>query len=139
MDGQIMQVNINDLVYVYEKEISRNTKNKRKIYLFNLHKMQNICHILDDLERLDLLKRVKCVHINDYKNVRGSHKDRHANIGYGEIGFDNLINIIYNERLDNIPKILETPYIDEYAPYKYEIDMIRNKKFNENLYEDVKD
>ncbi len=48
-----MQVNINDLVYVYEKEISRNTKNKRKIYLFNLHKMQNICHILDDLESGD--------------------------------------------------------------------------------------
>ncbi len=101
--------------------------------------LSNFDSILDDLERLDLLKRVKCVHINDSKNVRGSHKDRHANIGYGEIGFDNLINIIYNERLDNIPKILETPYIDEYAPYKYEIDMIRNKKFNENLYEDVKD
>lgn len=94
--------------------------------------------VLDDLERLDLLKRVKCIHINDSKNIRGSHKDRHANIGYGEIGFDNLIKIIYNERLDNIPKILETPYIEEYAPYKYELEMIRNKKFNENLFEEVK-
>lgn len=93
---------------------------------------------LDKLEELDLLKLVGCIHINDSKNICASHKDRHANIGYGELGFDNLINIIYNPRLDNIPKILETPYIDEYPPYKYEIDMIKNKKFNENLFEDVK-
>lgn len=45
-----MEVDIRDLIYVYDKEIARNTKNKRKVYLFNLHKMQNICHILDDLE-----------------------------------------------------------------------------------------
>lgn len=61
----------------------------------------------------------------------GSHKDRHENIGYGEIGFDKLIKVLYNSKLDNIPKILETPYIGEYAPYKDEIEMIRNKKFND--------
>ena len=69
----------------------------------------------------------------------GSHKDRHENIGYGHIGFDNLINIIDNKRLDNIPKILETPYIDKtYPPYKYEIEMIRSKKFNDNLINECK-
>ena len=94
--------------------------------------------ILDGLERLNLLSKVGCVHINDSKNIRGSHKDRHANIGYGEIGFDNLIKIIYNPRLESIPKILETPYIEEYAPYKLEINMIKNKKFNSNLFRDAK-
>ena len=86
------------------------------------------------------------MHLNDSKNVLGSHKDRHENIGYGTIGFDNLINIIYNERLNNIPKILETPYVDDvinkknraYPPYKFEISMIREKKFNENMLEDVR-
>ena len=48
------------------------------------------------------------------------------------------MNVIYNERLENIPKILETPYIDrEYPPYKQEIEMIRNKRINPNLYTDI--
>ena len=89
--------------------------------------------ILDILESYNLLDKVLCVHVNDSKNICGSHKDRHENIGYGTIGFDNLINIIYNKRLEQIPKILETPYINDLSPYKEEIEMIKNKKFNPNL------
>lgn len=89
--------------------------------------------ILDILESYNLLDKVLCIHINDSKNICGSHKDRHENIGYGTIGFDNLINIIYNKRLEQIPKILETPYINDLPPYKEEIDMIKNKKYNPNL------
>ena len=89
--------------------------------------------ILDILESYNLLDKVLCIHINDSKNIRGSHKDRHENIGYGTIGFDNLINIIYNKRLEQIPKILETPYINDLPPYKEEIEMIKNKKINPNL------
>ena len=89
--------------------------------------------ILDILENYNLLDKVLCIHINDSKNIRGSHKDRHENIGYGTIGFDNLINIIYNKKLEQIPKILETPYINDLPPYKEEIEMIKNKKFNPNL------
>lgn len=89
--------------------------------------------ILDILESYNLLDKVLCIHINDSKNICGSHKDRHENIGYGEIGFDNLINIIYNKRLEQVPKILETPYINDLPPYKEEIEMIKDKKFNPNL------
>lgn len=83
------------------------------------------------------IEKIKCVHVNDSKNEIGTHKDRHANLGYGTIGFENLINVIYNTRLKNVPKILETPWIGEYPPYKIEIDMIKNKKFNPNLEEEV--
>jgi deoxyribonuclease-4 len=93
---------------------------------------------LDEFDKLIGINKIGCVHVNDSKNPIGSHKDRHENLGYGSIGFDNLINVIYNERLANIPKILETPYVDkEYAPYKQEIDMIKSKTFNPNLYNDV--
>ncbi len=81
--------------------------------------------VLDEFDKEVGLKYVKCVHINDSKNPSSSHKDRHENIGKGYIGLDNLINVIYNKRLDNIPKILETPYINEVAPYKEEIALIR--------------
>ncbi len=95
--------------------------------------------VLDSFDKIIGLDKLKCIHVNDSKNIIGSHKDRHENIGYGHIGFDNLINIIYNKRVDNIPKILETPYIDKtYPPYKYEIEMIRSKKFNENLIDECK-
>lgn len=93
--------------------------------------------ILDELENLNLLEKVKCIHVNDTKNTFASHKDRHENIGFGNIGFANIINIIYNKRLENIPKILETPWVLEYPPYKQEIEMIKQKQFNENLKEDV--
>ena len=102
--------------------------------------------ILDEVDSKIGLEKVGCIHINDSKNLKSSHKDRHENIGLGTIGFDALINVIYNKRLDNVPKILETPYVtnsDEskdkiYPPYKFEIEMIRNKKFNPNLISDIR-
>ena len=92
------------------------------------------------------LDKIGCVHVNDSKNEIGSHKDRHANIGYGYIGFDNIMNVINNSKLKNLPFILETPYIGNsdddkeriYPPYKYEIDMIKNNKFNSNLMDDIR-
>ena len=100
--------------------------------------VSNFDEILDILENYNLLDKVGCIHINDSKNIIGSHKDRHENFGFGEIGFNSLIDIVYNKRIENIPKILETPYIDDYPPYKYEIEMIKSKQFNPNLKEDVK-
>ena len=100
--------------------------------------ISNIDQVLDEFDKIIGLDYLKVMHINDSKNIRGAHKDRHENIGYGYIGFDNIINIIYNSRLEGIPMILETPYIDkDYPPYKYEIEMIRNKEFNNNLIDDV--
>ena len=99
--------------------------------------------VLDEFDHIIGLDKLLVLHINDSKNEMGAHKDRHDNIGYGHIGFDNLINVIYNKRVDNIPKILETPYVDtnlgKLAPYKLEIEMIRNKKFNSNLVGDLED
>ena len=93
----------------------------------------NFDSILDEFDRIVGLSYLKCIHINDSKNIKGAKKDRHENIGYGSLGFDNLIKIIYNPKLENIPKILETPYINDKPPYKEEITMIREKKFNDNL------
>ncbi len=102
--------------------------------------MSKFDDFLDQFDSLIGLDKIGCVHINDSKNVLGAHKDRHENIGFGTIGFDNLISIIYNNRLENIPKILETPYVDrEFAPYKYEIEMIRNKKFDSELIEKIRE
>lgn len=93
--------------------------------------VSNFDKVLDEFDEIVGLKYLKCIHINDSKNIKGSKKDRHANIGYGDIGFSNMINIIYNKRVEDIPKILETPYYLDNPPYKEEIAMIKNKEFND--------
>jgi deoxyribonuclease-4 len=110
------------------------------------YNLEDFDNILDEFDKVIGLNYLGCIHLNDSKNDRGSHKDRHENIGFGTIGFNNLINIIYNKRIENIPKILETPYITKddtskerlYPPYKYEIEMIRNKTFDENLIKKIR-
>ncbi|MCR4562456.1 MAG: deoxyribonuclease IV [Bacilli bacterium] len=87
----------------------------------------DIDKVLSDFDRLIGLDRLKVIHLNESKNPRSSHKDRHENLGYGQIGFDNLLKWVYDPRLKDIPKILETPYINEKPPYKTEISMIRSK------------
>ena len=132
--------------------------NQLKYIIDNIHDNKHIgvcldtCHLndsginleyfddyLEEFDKLIGINKIGCIHINDSKNSINSHKDRHENIGFGTIGFNTLIKIIYNKKLENIPKILETPYVDKlYPPYKYEIEMIRNKKFNNNLLDEIK-
>ena len=95
--------------------------------------LNNFDNVLDEFDQIVGLSYLKCIHINDSKNEINTHKDRHENIGYGTIGFNNLLKVLYHDKLENIPKILETPYIDGKAPYKEEIEMIRSKRFNNNL------
>lgn len=100
------------------------------------------CHVNDegkDVSKIDdLLKefdekigldKLLCIHINDSKNPCGSHKDRHENIGYGEIGFETISAYVHHPKLVNVPKILETPYFEGKAPYKEEIKMLKENKF----------
>lgn len=93
--------------------------------------------VLAEFDRIVGKERISVVHVNDSKNVRGAAKDRHENIGFGEIGFEALVKIIYHEDFKHIPKILETPYVGENAPYKEEIIMIKENKFNSNLKEEL--
>lgn len=104
----------------------------------------DIIHHFDDvIEEFDRIlgkEQIAVFHINDSKNVPGAAKDRHANIGFGEIGFDALNYIVHHTDFEDIPKILETPYIPDpdnnkksYAPYRYEIEMLRKGVFEPGL------
>lgn len=108
----------------------------------------DIIHRFDDvIEEFDKRlgkEQIAAFHLNDSKNKPGAAKDRHANIGFGEIGFDPLNYIVHHKDFENIPKILETPYIPSptkekksYAPYKYEIEMLRNGSFDAGLIEKI--
>ena len=88
------------------------------------------------------LDKIKAIHLNDSKNPLDSHKDRHENIGFGEIGFTALHKVLIDPRFENIPKILETPYIEKsklvsISPYNKEITMLKSGIFNPNLKEEI--
>lgn len=99
--------------------------------------LNNFEQLLNQFDQIIGIEKIGCIHINDSKNPISSHKDRHENIGFGTIGFKTLIDIIYNPKLEKVSKILETPYINGYPPYKFEIEMIKNKTYNKNLAEQV--
>ena len=82
----------------------------------------NVKKLLDEVIGIE---HIKVIHLNDSKNPLASHKDRHANLGEGYIGFDALYRICHDPDFAKIPKILETPYIDGVAPYKDEIARLR--------------
>lgn len=139
--GTELGINLEELKYIIE-----NIKLKEKVGV-----CLDTCHLsdsgininefdkyLDEFDKQIGIDKIGCVHLNDSKNPIGARKDRHENLGYGTIGFDTLINVAYNARLESVPKLLETPFVDrEYAPYKFEIEEIRNKKFNPNLYDEI--
>lgn len=94
--------------------------------------------VLNEFDKIIGLDRLKVVHVNDSKNPQGSHKDRHANIGFGTIGFTALNGVVHHPQLANLPKILETPYVGEdkknkKAPYGFEIAMLKNQTFDPDL------
>ena len=98
--------------------------------------------VLEEFDRIIGLERLKVIHVNDSKNAQGASKDRHENIGFGEIGFHALNAIIHHPKLAHLPKILETPFVGEdkknkKAPYLYEIDMLKKQTFNPHLLENI--
>ena len=79
--------------------------------------------VLQEFDRVVGLDRLKALHLNDSKNGKDSHKDRHACIGEGNLGLDTFRNIINSPVLKGLPMILETP--NELPGYTKEIALLR--------------
>ena len=139
--GSEVGINLDELSYLIN---NINKKENIGVCLDTCHlhdsgiDISNFDEYLKSFDELIGIKYIKCVHVNDSKNERGARKDRHENFGYGHIGFDSLLKVIYHPLLEGIPKILETPYIEKNPPYKFEIEMIKNKEFDDKLFEKVK-
>ena len=88
--------------------------------------------VFAEFDKVIGLDRIAVFHVNDSMNPPGAHKDRHANIDNGTIGYDTLHRLVHDERFADIPKILETPWLCEEGsakktipPYKEEIAWLR--------------
>lgn len=99
--------------------------------------------VLDQLDRIIGLERLKVLHINDSKNERGSRKDRHENIGHGCIGLHSLDYIVHHPQLTELPKLLETPSLGpikyKNPPYKHHEIALLRREITEPINKDVPD
>lgn len=96
--------------------------------------------VMEQFDRILGKDQIAVFHLNDSKNPQGAQKDRHANLGFGEIGFDAINYIVHHPDFLNVPKILETPYVPSpenpkktFPPYQYEIQMLRNGRFDPDV------
>ncbi len=144
-------------------EIGRNFEELAMIYDGVIHNDKlrvcfDTCHtsdagydIINDFDgvisRFDKIigkEQIAVFHMNDSKNEPGAGKDRHENFGFGKIGFVPLMYIMNHKDFENVPKILESPYIKDpenskksYEPFKHEISMIRSGKFNPDMINEI--
>lgn len=88
--------------------------------------------VLTQFDKVLGLDQIAVIHVNDSLNPLGAHKDRHANIGKGTIGFETLHKVVHDERFAAVPKILETPWLcaegedkKTIPPYKEEIALLK--------------
>ena len=151
--NQVLDQNEDDVFIALEtmagkgSEIGRSFEELARIYE-GVHKKERLrvcfdtCHVNDagyDLshdyegvfqhfDEVLGLEQIAVFHINDSMNPCGTHKDRHANIGKGYLGEEVLKKLVHDPRFEEIPKILETPWLCEEGsdkktipPYKEEI------------------
>jgi len=103
--------------------------------------------VIEKFDRILGKNQIAVFHINDSKNVQGAAKDRHENIGFGEIGFDALNHIVHHKDFTDVPKILESPYVtvsDDVVqktlpPYLQEIRMLREGTFHADLINEIRE
>ena len=137
-----------ELAMIYDKVIY---SDKLRVCFDTCHTSDagyDIIHDFDGvIERFDRLigkSQIAVLHMNDSKNVPGAGKDRHENFGFGQIGFEALMNIMNHKDFMEIPKILESPYVKDpdnakksYEPFTHEIAMIRSGVFNPNMQKEI--
>ena len=91
--------------------------------------IENLDGVLEEFDHFVGLDRIHAVHLNDSKNPRGAHKDRHEKIGEGHIGIEAIDNFITHPKLRHLPFYLETP--NELDGYAKEISILREIYANE--------
>ena len=91
--------------------------------------VNDLDEVLYEFDRIIGLDRLKAIHLNDSKNICGSHKDRHEKIGEGNIGLEAIKKVINHPKLRNLPFFLETP--NDLIGYKKEIEILRNSYIEE--------
>jgi deoxyribonuclease IV len=81
--------------------------------------------VVDGFDRVVGLGRLQALHLNDSQTTLGSNRDRHANLGEGELGDDGLRVFLGEKRFKELPVLLEVPGPDGHGPDKRQVDIAK--------------
>lgn len=106
--------------FSHQREIIENLRHKERVGLcvdtahaylagYDIASKEGLENMLNEIEELVGVNLVKLIHLNDTKDKLDSHRDRHENIGKGNIGLEGMRRIVNHPKLRNLPFILETP------------------------------
>ena len=96
---------------------------------YPVHEEGGIDRVLAEFDQVVGLDRLRCLHLNDSKVAFASNRDRHENLGDGEIGEDGMRRILGCPDLQGLPVILEVPGLDGNGPDLE--NMARVRRFHE--------
>ena len=82
--------------------------------------------VVDDLDRAVGLDRLRCLHVNDSAVPMGANRDKHANVGAGEIGERGIATFLSEPRFEGLPALLETPGPDKHGPDRAEVQRAKD-------------
>lgn len=82
--------------------------------------------IVDEIEKYGLVGSLKCLHLNDSRDEFDSGRDRHANLGEGMMGRDELMEYVNHPKLNHLPVIIETPGFEGKGPDKKNLDILKS-------------
>jgi deoxyribonuclease-4 len=92
---------------------------------YEIHTEKGLDELLAEVASRFGLDRLGCVHLNDSKRPLGSRRDRHANIGEGEIGEPAFARLLEHDALAGVPLILETPLGDDEKGHQRDLERLR--------------
>ena len=81
--------------------------------------------VVDELDAAVGLERVRCLHVNDSAVPLGANRDRHANLGKGELGRAGIRAFLSEPRFEGLPAIIETPGPDKHGPDRREVTLAK--------------
>ena len=82
--------------------------------------------IVSEVKKLKLVESLKCLHVNDSRDLFDSGRDRHANLGEGEIDLKDLKAFLNEPIFKSLPLIIETPGFDKLGPDKKNLDILKS-------------
>jgi deoxyribonuclease-4 len=86
---------------------------------------ESLAAVIDEFDKVVGLDRLKCIHLNDSQGELGSHKDRHANLGEGELGKKGCAAWLSEPRFEDLPVLMEIPGQDGKGPGEADVKLAR--------------
>jgi deoxyribonuclease-4 len=88
---------------------------------YDIRTIEGVAQVLDEFDAVVGLERLRSLHLNDSQTPLGSNRDRHADIGEGEIGQTGCAAFLSEPRFDTLPCVLETPGRNREGPTREEL------------------